>query len=101
MLRSLASRQHLVMTGVAVSVAGREPTVVYEETAVRFAELSDAELEAYIATGEPFDKAGAYGIQAMGSLLVAGIEGDFHNVVGLPLAALAQVLATEMELLHL
>eukprot|EP00931_Biecheleriopsis_adriatica_P117685 TRINITY_DN93183_c0_g1_i1.p1 TRINITY_DN93183_c0_g1~~TRINITY_DN93183_c0_g1_i1.p1 ORF type:complete len:222 (+),score=49.51 TRINITY_DN93183_c0_g1_i1:46-711(+) len=97
MLRSLSGRQHQVITGIAVSVGGsEEPAVSCEETVVTFANLSDEQLQAYIATGEPFDKAGGYGIQAKGSLLVTGIQGDFHTVVGLPLAGLCRLLAEEL-----
>ena len=63
-----------------------------ERSAVRFRTLSDAEIDAYIRTGEPMDKAGAYGIQGRASLFVEGIEGDFFNVVGLPLCRLGLML---------
>eukprot|EP00439_Symbiodinium_sp_Y106_P069369 s1677_g11.t3 len=106
MLQSLRGREHQVMTGVAISVAGAEdPVAICEVSTVCFADSSDEELyhppqnqelQAYIATGEPFDKAGGYGIQAVGSLLVAGIRGDYQNVVGLPLAALSRLLVSEL-----
>lgn len=63
-----------------------------ETTDVAFFELSDADIEAYVATGEPADKAGAYGIQGLGRALVSGISGDFFNVVGLPIARLLREL---------
>jgi len=83
MLRALSGREHTVFTGVAILWQGGEK-VFSEETAVRFTELSDEEIRAYIATGEPMDKAGAYGIQGFGAKLVEGINGDFYNVMGLP-----------------
>ncbi|CAJ1423037.1 unnamed protein product [Effrenium voratum] len=97
MLRQLQGKSHQVMTGIAVSVGGcEEPTAICEETTVTFARLSDEEMKAYIETGEPFDKAGGYGIQALGSLLVTGIQGDYQNVVGLPLAALSRLIVAEL-----
>ena len=86
MLRRLSGRQHTVMTGVAVVHRGRGMTqgdVV--STRVRFHTLQDADIEAYIATGEPFDKAGAYAVQGIGGKFVAALEGCYNNVVGLPL----------------
>ena len=65
----------------------------HEATQVRFRTLSPAEMEAYVDTGEPMDKAGAYGIQGYGALLVEGIDGDYFNVVGLPLCRLGRMLA--------
>ena len=91
MLRRLSGREHQVYTGVTVALDGRAETGV-EETLVRFRPLSDREIEAYLATGEPMDKAGAYGIQERGCLLVQGIRGDFFNVMGLPLGKLADLL---------
>ncbi len=66
-------------------------------TEVEFYPLTDAEIRAYIATGEPMDKAGAYGIQGKGALLIKGIRGDYFNVVGLPVAALKRELAAFAE----
>lgn len=68
-----------------------------ETTDVAFFELSDADIEAYVATGEPADKAGAYGIQGLGRALVSGISGDFFNVVGLPIARLLRELDGLLE----
>ena len=91
MLSGLSGRTHRVYTGVTVARAGRVLSGA-EETAVRFRVLTDAEIDAYIATGEPMDKAGAYGIQGRAALFVEGIEGDYFNVMGLPLCRLGQML---------
>ena len=98
MLKTLQGRSHTVYTGVAVLQVGRRACAVesFVETArVYFRKLTDEEIWAYIRTGEPFDKAGAYGVQEKGALLVERIVGDFYTVVGLPLAGLAVTL-TEM-----
>lgn len=92
MLQKLSGQTHKVMTGTAL-YCGKKSTVFTSETLVTFYELTDAEIERYLDTGEPFDKAGAYGIQGYGCLLVRSIEGDYNNVVGLPVAALARSLA--------
>lgn len=95
MLSNLSGRTHLVITGVTVIVgnAGRRQKQSFSNvTRVTFYELSDEEIRAYIATGEPSDKAGAYGIQEQGALLVKHIEGDFYSVMGLPIAELAHTL---------
>lgn len=91
MLRALSGESHSVLTGTSL-YHGKQTSVFTTETLVTFYPLSDAEIEAYLDTGEPFDKAGAYGIQGKGSLLVQGIEGDYFNVVGLPVAALSRAL---------
>jgi septum formation protein len=91
MLRMLAGRTHLVMTGVAVVTATRTE-VAAEVTAVRFLSLSDAEIAEYIATGEPMDKAGAYAIQGRAAKWIPRIDGDYFNVVGLPLALVSTML---------
>lgn len=91
MLRRLSGRTHTVFTAVTVCHAGQTNTVV-EATDVTFRPLSDREIRAYIATGEPMDKAGAYGIQAYGACFVAGIRGDYFNVMGLPLCRLTGML---------
>lgn len=91
MLRLLSGRTHRVITGCALCLNG-ETTAFSVTTEVEFYPLSDDEIRAYIATGEPRDKAGAYGIQGKGSLLVKGIRGDYFNVVGLPVAALSRAL---------
>ena len=89
MLGLLSGTPHQVISGVCISLEGRESSFSVS-TDVEFRQLTPAEIAAYIATGEPMDKAGAYGIQEKGSLLVKGISGDFFNVVGLPVAELAQ-----------
>ncbi len=86
MLRSLSGRSHTVYTGVTL-IRGETVLSHAERSDVRFRHLSDDEIERYIATGEPMDKAGAYGAQGLGSLFVEGIDGDFFNVMGLPLCA--------------
>ena len=91
MLRFLSGRTHTVYTGVTVC-RGANSLSHAEATQVRFRPLSDEEIAAYVATGEPMDKAGAYGIQGIGALLVEGIEGDYFNVVGLPVCRLGQML---------
>ena len=97
MLRALSGETHSVLTGTSLYY-GTQTTVFTTETLVTFYPLSNAEIERYLDTGEPFDKAGAYGIQGKGSLLVQGIEGDYFNVVGLPVAALSRAL-TQFETL--
>ena len=86
MLSSLSGREHTVCTGVTVMQGNRMLTEA-ESTRVRFAPLDEDTIRAYIRTGEPMDKAGAYGAQGYGALLIEGIEGDFFNVMGLPSAA--------------
>ena len=92
MLTALQGRHHTVCTGVTVR-QGESAVTESEETEVFFRPASQRELLAYIATGEPMDKAGAYGIQGRGALLVEGIRGDFFNVMGLPLLRLSRMLA--------
>ena len=92
MLRKLSGRDHEVYTGVTVLDAEGELCEA-ERSAVHFRELSDEEIRRYIATGEPMDKAGAYGAQGRGALFVRAIEGDFFNVMGLPVCRLGQMLA--------
>ena len=89
MLRQLSGRKHLVSTGCCLCYGG-ESRVFVEIAEVEFYELTEEEIEAYIATKEPMDKAGAYGIQGYGALLVKGIVGDFYTIMGLPVARLNQ-----------
>ncbi len=91
MLELLSGRVHSVYTGVAVLGPG-EREVFTQRTQVEFYPLSAREIDDYVATGEPMDKAGAYGIQGRGGLLVRRLEGDYFNVMGLPVARLARVL---------
>ena len=91
MLAALSGKLHFVYTGVTVSKDGRTLTQ-HEMTSVRFRTLTQADIIRYIATGEPMDKAGAYGIQGYGSVLVEGISGDYYNVMGLPVCRLARML---------
>lgn len=87
MLSSLSGRSHSVFTGVAVA-AGGELTCFSQESLVTFYPLTRKEMEEYASLEEPYDKAGAYGIQGQGSLFVKGIQGDYFNIMGLPVAAL-------------
>ena len=91
MLLALSGRQHRVCTGVTLCRGGLVRTSC-EETAVQFRPLSEDEIARYIETGEPMDKAGAYGAQGLGSLFVERLEGDFFNVMGLPLCLLGKML---------
>ena len=91
MLTALQGRRHTVCTGVTVRRGG-ESEAFSVSTNVYFRTCGEAELRAYIATGEPVDKAGAYGVQSLGALLVERIDGDFYNVMGLPVEKLGQCL---------
>lgn len=91
MLRRLSGREHQVMTGLTVALGDRfETTSVV--TKLRFRPLSDREIRNYIATGEPMDKAGAYGIQGLAAMFVVGLDGDYYNVMGLPVCTLTLML---------
>jgi len=93
MLRLLSGRAHQVVTGLAViNSASNKTAIDYSVTNVYFKELSDDIIHKYIASGEPMDKAGAYGIQGKAALFVDKIEGDYFNVVGLPLTKLQELL---------
>jgi septum formation protein len=91
MLSMLSGREHTVITAVAVA-RGRKLRSATEEVRVRFRRLREDEIDAYIATGEPMDKAGAYGIQGFGATIVECVEGDYFAVMGLPLARLVTLL---------
>ena len=91
MLRMLSGKDHQVMTGLTV-LRGDTAAVCTEVTDIHFRELSDREIEAYIRTGEPMDKAGSYGIQGSAALFAEKIVGDYFNVVGLPVCRLGQLL---------
>lgn len=91
MLKTLSGKIHTVYTGVTV-VNNSNLITFSEKTLVTFYDLSDDEINSYIDTNEPFDKAGAYGIQGFGSVLVKEIKGDYFNVMGLPIARLSRIL---------
>ena len=91
MLRLLSGRDHQVMTGLTVICAEKAVTVT-EVTDIHFRQLSDREIDAYVATGEPMDKAGSYGIQGGAALFAEKLVGDYYNVMGLPVCKLWQIL---------
>jgi len=91
MLKLLSGRDHQVMTGMTVLYGGKAVTVT-EVTDIHFRELSDGEIHEYVATGEPLDKAGAYGIQGGAALFAEKMVGDYYNVMGLPVCRLWQIL---------
>jgi septum formation protein len=91
MLRMLSGREHQVITGVCV-VANGQSSVANQTTAVTMSEISENEIADYVATGEPMDKAGAYAIQGVASRWIPRIEGDYSNVVGLPVALVWRML---------
>ena len=92
MLTALSGNRHYVYTGLTV-IQGDRVVTQHECTTVTFRDLEPEEISHYIATGESMDKAGAYGIQGLGAMLVSGIEGDYFNVVGLPIFRLSRILA--------
>mgnify|MGYP006289239711 CR=1 FL=1 len=89
MLKKLSGSEHQVTTGITV-ISNSQEITDYQQTTVQFREIDDQEINQYIATGEPMDKAGAYGIQAKGAIFVTGINGCFYNVMGMPLAWLVE-----------
>ncbi len=91
MLSALSGRGHLVLSGVTVWTRGKAETIC-EETEVYFRDLSRREIAAYVATGEPMDKAGAYGAQGYAAIFVERLIGDFYNVMGLPVCRAVQML---------
>ena len=93
MLRLLSGRKHQVMTGLTVLQGGKSVSCT-EVTGVCFRDLQDKEIDDYIATGEPMDKAGSYGIQGGAALFCERMVGDYYNVMGLPVCRLGQVLKT-------
>jgi nucleoside triphosphate pyrophosphatase len=93
MLRRLSGRSHRVLTGVSVRIAERQVAVV-EETLVFFRQLAEAEVGWYVASGEGRDKAGAYAIQGLASRFIPRIEGSYSNVVGLPIARIAELIGS-------
>lgn len=101
MLRMLQGKEHQVITGVTVLLKKTAQTISFAEvTKVRVASMTQAQMERYVDSGEPMDKAGAYGIQGKFAVYVSGIEGDYNNVVGLPVGRLyREVLARGVDLL--
>lgn len=98
-LRSLSGREHAVYTGYCVMRTRDGKTVCDRvRTSVEFKKLTDEKIEKYIKSGEPMDKAGAYGIQGLGSMLISGIKGDYFNVVGLPVSAISDTLENEFDI---
>jgi septum formation protein len=93
MLRLLSGRTHKVITGVCVASPSGEPGTASETTLVTMSDIAEEDIRAYIATGEPMDKAGAYAIQGVASRWIPRIEGDYSNVVGLPVALVCRMLA--------
>jgi septum formation protein len=91
MLSMLSGKAHQVMTGVTV-LCGEQEAVFTEVTDLRFRQLSEKEILRYVRSGEPMDKAGAYGIQGGAALFCTGMVGDYYNVMGLPVCRLGQVL---------
>ena len=91
MLRMLSGREHQVITGVCLVVDGK-PSVASETTLVTMSEITDKDIADYISSGEPMDKAGAYAIQGIASRWISRIEGDYNNVVGLPVALVFRML---------
>ena len=98
MLKKLSGREHKVITGVCLACNGKYETF-HCVSKVRFYPLTDEEIRHYVASGEPLDKAGAYGIQGKGMMLVESIEGDFYNIVGLPVALVVRKIK-ELENRH-
>ncbi|MCM2675168.1 Maf family protein [Alkalicoccobacillus plakortidis] len=91
MLQQLSGRRHQVLTGVTIMSSLKE-TSFFNQTNVQMYELTDEEIDRYLDSGEPFDKAGSYGIQGLGATLVKEIQGDYYSVMGLPLAETARTL---------
>ncbi|XP_043605243.1 probable bifunctional dTTP/UTP pyrophosphatase/methyltransferase protein [Bombus pyrosoma] len=89
MLSSLANREHIVYTGVCLKTPKKEVNF-YESTKVKFGDISEKQIWAYIKSGEPLDKAGGYGVQGLGGCLIEKIDGDFYTVMGLPLYSLTK-----------
>jgi septum formation protein len=94
-LKRLSGRWHTVITGFALLFPDGRLISSFEESRVKFKRLSLNEIEWYISTGEPLDKAGAYGIQGIGALLIERIDGDFFNVMGLPISRIYDILILE------
>lgn len=99
MLSRLSAREHEVYTGYCIMrISDGKAVCGKVKTKVKFKKLSEDKIRGYINSGEPMDKAGAYGIQGLGSLLIEKIDGDYFNVVGLPISALADTLEAEFDI---
>lgn len=99
MLKSLSGKEHTVYTGVCIMRASDAFTVCKTcATKVKFAELDDKKIKSYIATGEPMDKAGAYAVQGLAASFIEQIDGDYFNVVGLPLYMTAEILENDFKI---
>ncbi|MCX7624971.1 MAG: Maf family protein [Candidatus Sumerlaeaceae bacterium] len=101
MLRRLSGRRHSVISGVAVKATPSSVLLDAEETFVTFRPLTEEQIDAYVKSGEPMDKAGAYAIQGLAGKFVANIEGDYWNVVGLPVEKLLEMLGQFIDVGHL
>ena len=91
MLHLLNNRWHQVLTGIAIIDPHSQTTIAHEQTEVKFAAMSDGQIDWYVASREPMDKAGAYAIQGLGARFIEGIRGDYFNVVGLPVRLLYEL----------
>lgn len=98
MIKSLSGGIHYVVGGLTVTEIGGKSVTDTVITEVKFASLSDSEIEAYVSTAEPYDKAGGYGIQGVASLFAEGVTGDYANVVGISIAALRRILTEDFGL---
>jgi len=94
-LKQLSGRWHTVITGFSLRFSDGKLVSSYEESKVKFKRLSLSEVEWYVSTGESLDKAGAYGIQGIGALFIEKIEGDFFNVMGLPISRIYDIISLE------
>ena len=92
MIKMISGHEHHVYTGVTIVIPGEDTVSFVESTCVKVAEMSDVEIERYVDSGEPMDKAGAYAIQGLFAPYITGIEGDYYNVVGLPIASVYSIL---------
>ncbi len=97
MIRRLSGSHHYVVSGISLMYKGKKASA-FASTKVTFDTMTDSEIEAYLATDEPYDKAGAYAIQGLASAHIKGIEGDYFNVVGLPVNTLCNTLKTEFNI---
>ena len=93
MLKLLNGKWHEVVTGICLLRAGQSPRIDHETTRVRFCEMTDDEIDWYVSTGEPSDKAGAYAIQGKGAIFIEEIQGDYFNIVGLPIRLLYKLMS--------